>query len=94
MTFGDLYDFVDLARGAQVPRGDEVVQVPWSVDEPEAGIEKLEAEIPSNIELRRPPDFSDVDREHLVDVLDDIIKSEGDARGAAVELMEISERLR
>ncbi|MGB3360816.1 hypothetical protein [Rhodococcus qingshengii] len=91
MTFGDLYNFVDLARGAHIG-GDEVVtQVPYENHEDNV-IHKFEVELPDG-NLRKAPDMSGLDRTHLIAVLDNVIEEDGDARGALPELKELRDSL-
>lgn len=95
LTFGDLYDFVDLARGAGVPRESDVRQVLWSDDEPDRGIEKFEVNLPGGqLELRNAPDFSGADLDKLIRGLDDIVENDGDARAHYEVLSDIRDRLR
>jgi hypothetical protein len=94
LTFGDLYDFVDFARGANVPRENEVAQVLWSEEEPDRGVQKFEMALPGGRELRKPPNFADAELDKLIWALDDVLDKEGDARGQMAELSEIRDRLR
>lgn len=94
LTFGDLYDFVDLSRGAGVGRETEVSQVPWSAEEPDRGVRKFEVALTGGGELRKPPDFADAEIDKLVWAINDVIDNGGDARGQLTELREVRDRLR
>ena len=88
LTFGDLYDFVDLARRADVPRETEVDQ---EFDENGDGPFNLQVSL-ENLEVVQKLGLS-VDREHLVAVLDGVLATDGDARGALDEIKQIRDRL-
>ena len=59
ITFGDLYDFVDLARRAGVARETEVTQE-FDLDD-HSGPHTLEVHL-SNLDAVRHPDLSGIDR--------------------------------
>jgi hypothetical protein len=95
LTFGDLYGFVDLARGAGVLPESEVRQVLWSEQEPDRGVKTFEAALPGGeLELRKAPDFSGAELDKLIWALDDLIEDDGDARKHFEALSEIRDRLR
>lgn len=91
LTYGQLYNFVDYARGAGIPADEKVSLVldPLATEDVVVG---LEVQLPDD-DVRKAPDFSDLDRDHLAAVLEAVIKAEGDARLAIHELMEIRDRL-
>ncbi|MFE7719745.1 hypothetical protein ACFU44_11975 [Nocardia rhizosphaerihabitans] len=89
-TFGDLYDFVDLARGAGITRDAKVTQMP--IENHEYSIDHFEVELPSG-NVRKAVDLASIDRDHLADVLEAIISTDGDARAALSELKELRDRL-
>lgn len=92
MTFGDLYDFVDLARRAGVPREEAVSQEWDGGEDAEGGPDRLAVQL-ENLGVVQSPDFSGIDRKHYVEVLDAVISSDGDARYATEEIKEIRDRL-
>lgn len=91
LSFGDLYDFVDLARGAGITRDAKVTQVPIE-NHDEYSIDHFEVELPSD-NVRKAVDLAGLDRDHLADVLDTVISNDGDARTALSELKELRDRL-
>ncbi|MEU2042713.1 hypothetical protein [Nocardia niwae] len=91
LSFGDLYDFVDLARGARIPRDAKVTQVPIE-NHDEYSIDHFEVELPSG-NVRKAVDLAGLDRDHLADVLEAVISTDGDARTALSELKELRDRL-
>jgi hypothetical protein len=90
LTFGDLYDFVDLARRAGVSRETEVDQE--FDDDGESGPHNLSVSL-ADLGAVRTPDFSGIDREHFVAVLDAVLDTDGDARGALDEIKLLRDRL-
>ncbi|UDF18770.1 hypothetical protein [Rhodococcus qingshengii] len=91
MTFGDLYNFVDLARGAHIDADEVVSQVPYDNHDDNV-IHKFEVELPDG-NVRKAPDMSNLDLSHLVAVLENVIEEGGDARGALPELKELRDTL-
>lgn len=89
MTFGDLYDFVDLARRADVSRETEVDQ---EMDENGDGPFTLQVSL-ANLEAVQKLGLAGVDREHLVAVLDGVLSTDGDARYALEEIKLIRDRI-
>ncbi|MBM4602814.1 hypothetical protein GS575_07335 [Rhodococcus hoagii] len=90
MTFGDLYNFVDLARGAGIAPDQEVTQVMLPNDD--SILDKFEVELTSG-HIRKAPDLSGLDLGQLIQAIDEVIDSEGDARGVIPELKELRDRL-
>ncbi|MFC9472090.1 hypothetical protein ACFTS5_07850 [Nocardia sp. NPDC056952] len=91
LSFGDLYDFVDLARGAGITNDVKVTQVPIE-NHDEFSIDRFEVELPSD-NVRKAVNLAGLDRDHLADVLEEVISSDGDARAALIDLKELRERL-
>ncbi|MDV8076531.1 hypothetical protein R4P47_08175 [Rhodococcus sp. IEGM 1370] len=91
MTFGDLYNFVDLARGARIGSEQAVNQVVYPQTDEDA-VYGLELELDSS-PIRTAPDMSGIARDHVVAVLESVIESDGDARGALEELRELRDLL-
>lgn len=89
LTFGDLYDFVDLARRADVSRETEVYQ---EFDENGDGPFTLQVSL-SNFEAVQKLGLAGIDREHVVAVLDGVLATDGDARGALDEIKLIRDRI-
>jgi hypothetical protein len=89
LTFGDLYDFVTLARRAGVSRETEVDQ---EFDNDGAdGPFTLQVSM-ANLEAVQNPDLSGMDREHIIQTLNAVIENGGDARYALDEIKLIRER--
>lgn len=91
LTFGDLYNFVDLARGAGIASDAAVKQVPLE-NYDELCIDRFELDLP-NDEIRKAVYLAELDRTHILGVLDSIIENEGDARGLIAELKDLRQRL-
>lgn len=91
LSFGDLYDFVDLARGAGITHDAKVTQVPIE-NRDEYSIDHFEVELPSG-NVRKAVDLAGIDRDHLAEVLEAVISSDGDARAALSELKELRDHL-
>lgn len=89
LTFGDLYDFVDLARRADVPRETEVAQ---EFDENGDGPFTLQVSL-TDLEVVQKLGSAGIDRQHLVAVLDGVLATDGDARGALDEIKLLRDRL-
>ncbi|MEB3031084.1 hypothetical protein [[Mycobacterium] nativiensis] len=90
LTFGDLFDFVDLARRAGVSR-DTAVDQEFDLDD-QSGPHTLQVSL-ADLAAVRNPDFSGIDREHFVEVLDAVLSTDGDARGALDEIKLLRDRL-
>lgn len=90
MTFGDLYNFVDLARGAGIAPDQEVTQV--MVPNDDSILDKFEVELTSG-QIRTSPDLSGLDIDHLTKAIGLVIESDGDARAVLPELKELRDRL-
>ncbi|MFI2841697.1 hypothetical protein [Mycolicibacterium sp. PDY-3] len=90
MTFGDLYDFVDLARRADVARDAEVLQ---EMDENGYGPFTLEV-ILDNLESVQKLGLEGAEREHIAGVLDGVLSTDGDARGALDEIKLVRDLIR
>jgi hypothetical protein len=90
LTFGDLYDFVDLARRAGVARETAVDQE--YDDDGQSGPYTLQVSL-ADLGAVRTFDFSGIDREHFVEVLDAVLSTDGDARGALDEIKLLRDRL-
>jgi len=90
MTFGDLYDFVDLARRAGVTRETEVDQ---EFDfESDSGPHTLQVSL-ANLSDVRTPDLRGMDRKEVIEVLDAVLATDGDARGALEEIKVLRDSL-
>lgn len=84
LTYRELFDFVDLARGSKVDPSSTVQQIPIEGHD-EFSIDRFEVELPDG--FKRPaPDLSGIDREHMTSVLESILDGDGDARHAVAEL--------
>src|SRR5262249_31675383 len=70
LTFGDLYQFVDLARASSVSPDAKVVQVPISNQEPELGIDSFELEIAPMAQFEPPVILQAAEARSLASVLD------------------------
>jgi hypothetical protein len=94
LKVGDLYDFVDLARGAGVTRDSEVDvwKESYRASDDEFGADRLELTLLDGA-ARKAPDFSGLDRAALVEALDVVIAQGGDARYALDEIKLIRDRL-
>lgn len=91
LTYRELFDFVDLARGSNVDPSSTVQQIPIEGHD-ELSIDRFEVELPDG--FRRPaPDLSEIDREHITNVLGSILDGDGDARHALAELRELRDRI-
>lgn len=90
LTFGDLYDFVDLARRAGVSRETEVYQE--FDDDGQSGPHTLRVSL-ADLGVMRSPDLSGIDRKHFVEVLDAVLSTDGDARYALDEIKLLRDRL-
>ncbi|QNJ94888.1 hypothetical protein HZU40_11955 [Mycolicibacterium fluoranthenivorans] len=91
MKFGDLYDFVDVARRAGIPRDKEVATEVDGLDQ-EFGRDRLVVEV-DNLDGGLAPDFDGLDRAHFIEVLDAVLATDGDARYALDEIKQLRDRL-
>ncbi|REE72176.1 hypothetical protein C8E05_1564 [Rhodococcus wratislaviensis] len=92
LTWGDLFNLVDLARGAGVDESDEVTQVPVE-NHDENVIDRFELELPNGTSIRRSPTLSNEDRDRFAEALDQVIERDGDARASMIELKELRDWL-
>jgi hypothetical protein len=89
LTFGDLYDFADLARSAGVTRETEVHQE--FDNDGQDGPFTLEVVLDNLAEVRRAN--LGIDREEFLQVLNGMIDSGGDARYVLDELTKVRDHL-
>ncbi|QSB14028.1 hypothetical protein JQS43_21195 [Natronosporangium hydrolyticum] len=91
LTFGDLYQFVDLARASNTPPDTKVTLVPASDREPDLGIGGLEVEVTiAGLDSQFRPSTDEV--RQLLEVIESAAE-DGDARGVLPELQEWRDRL-
>jgi len=93
LTFGDLYQFVDLARASGVSAETQVVQVPVREGEPDLGIDCFEVELATSARIEQARTLAAADTRALAAVLDAVVQAEGDARNVLNDLQAWRDRL-
>lgn len=89
LTWGDLYNFVDAARGAEMQEEEAVELVTSSGSDDE--IVALSVQLPDL--ARRVAVLGHDQRIHYADVLATVLNDDGDARGALLELESLRDLL-
>lgn len=90
LTWGNLYDLVDLARGSGVDRDEKVTQV--MVDNHDEMLDRIEVEIPGPLG-RGPVVLSAAEAAAFGGAIETVLVNQGDARGVLADLSELHTRL-
>ena len=81
MTYGELFQFVDLARSSGIDPDSEVMQARVDHHGEDFGVEALEAEMDLSGREIRPRTLGAQEVSELIGMMDRISTKEGDARG-------------
>jgi len=93
MTYGELYQLVDLARASGVDPATSVAKVRADDHGEDLGVEALEADLDSTRDLTGAVTLLGDEVRGLASVLDGVLENEGDARDMISELGKWRDRL-